>query len=292
MLLPRFCYREPESLEQALVIMNEVKGKGLPLAGGTDLLVNMKKGIMCPENLICVSGIQKLRQIHAAKGKMNIGACVRVGELAKSNEIRTFFSALAEGAMSLGSPLIRNMATIGGNIVTARPAADLPPSLMAYGARIMLRNIYGERLVVLEDFFKGPGETIRKSEEIVTEILLNKPPEYSGAAYMKLGVRQALEISIVNVAVYMELNAKDGAICKPRVILGSVAPTPIRAFSSEQILSGEKPSKALFESAAEAASSDCKPITDFRASEEYRKDMVKVLTKRALVKAYREARKE
>ena len=197
---------------------------------------------------------------------------------------------MAQGALSLGTPLVRNLATIGGNLVTARPAADLPPALMAYRAKVVLKKVSGERSVLLEEFFKGPGQTVIGPDEILTHVAVGRPPQYSGAAYLKLGVRETLEISIVNVAAYMALNTRDGTIETVRIVLGAVAPRPIRAPSAEEVLRGQKPSDALFEKAAQAACRDSQPIDDFRASAEYRRAMVGVLTQRTLATAYSQAR--
>jgi carbon-monoxide dehydrogenase medium subunit len=284
MLLPKFEYHEPTTLEEACQIMSELGHGAKPLAGGTDLIVNMKKKIVSPGHLVSLSMIDDLKKIDASNGLLKIGACLTAAELAESKEIRETLTALSRGAESLGSPLIRNLATIGGNLISARPAADLPPALIAYGAKVALKNSSGERLVSLEDLFLGPGETLIGPNEILTEIHVDSPPPSAGAAYIKLGVREALEISLVNVAAFISMD-RDGSIQEARIVLGSVAPTPIRATSAEQILTGEKPSETLFSRAGEAASKDSKPIDDFRASAEYKRAMVEVLTQRALNQA-------
>jgi len=215
---------------------------------------------------------------------------VTAGELKEQEEIKAEFNGLCQSAGSLGSPLIRNLATVGGNIVTARPAADLPPSLMAYGASILLKKEKGERIIPLEGFFKGPGQTTIEPEEILCGVVLKEPPPYSGGGYAKLGVRKALEISLVNVAAFIILDGPNGPIKEARIVLGSVAPMPIRSPSAETALMGERPDDELFEKAGNAASTDAKPIDDFRGSAEYRREMVKVLTRRALKLAYEEAK--
>jgi CO/xanthine dehydrogenase FAD-binding subunit len=288
MLLPKFDFYEPTKLPEACEILDNLKGKGHPLAGGTDLLVNMKKKLIAPEHLISLTRIEELKGINASNDILKIGACVTAAELTESEVIRGMFGALAEGAESLGSPLIRNLATIGGNLVAARPAADLPPALMAYGAEVILKKSSSDRSVPLEDFFKGPGESLIGPDEILTHVLLKKPQLASGSAYIKLGVRKTLDISLVSVAVYIVLDSQDGSIHSARVILGAVAPTHIRAPSAEKMLLGEKPSDALFENAGNEAAKDSRPIDDFRGSAEYRRDMVKLLTSRALGKAYRD----
>lgn len=289
MILPKFEYFEPETIHEACSVIGDLKEKGSLLAGGTDLIVNMKKKIVGPGNLVSLGRIKELKEIETSNGVLRIGACVTADELMGSEVIGRSFSALWKGAANLGSPLIRNRATVGGNIISARPAADLLPAMIAYGGKVLLKKSAGERSLLLEDFITGPGQTVIETDEILTHIVIDIPPEGSGAGYAKLGVRKALEISLVNVAAYLELDSKDGSIRLARIVLGSVAPTPVRAPSAEKVLLGEKPSEELFEKTGEAASGDCSPIDDFRGSAEYRKDMVKVLTSRALNDACQEA---
>lgn len=290
MLLPKFNYHEPSSVDEATRLMGEIRGEASVLAGGTDLLVNMKMGKASPKHVVSLSRIEELRGAKREQGALTLGACVTAGELKEHVDIKAEFNGLCQSAGSLGSPLIRNLATVGGNIVTARPAADLPPSLMAYGASLLLKKEKGERLLPLESFFKGPGQTMIEPEEILCAVILNEPPPYSGGAYVKLGVRKALEISIVNVAAFIALDGPNGPVKEARIVLGAVAPFPFRAPSAEAVLMGERPDDELFEKAGTAAAKDAKPIDDFRASAEYRRDMVKVLTRRALKQAYEEAK--
>ena len=271
--------------------MADLGEEARPLAGGTDLIVNMRKGAVSPENVISLGKIEELAIMDFSNGLSRIGACRKVSELAQSEEMASAFQALSLGANRLGSPLIRNLATIGGNLVSARPAADLPPPLMAYDASILLKNASGERKVPLKEFFQGPGQTVMKPDEILTEILIEKPPPNSGSGYIKLGVRKALDISIVNVASFIALDDGKEIIRSARVVLGAVAPTPVRAVTAEKLLIGEKPDEALFIRAGEEASKESRPIDDFRGSAEYRQAMVAVLTQRTLDMALKEAKK-
>lgn len=290
MLLPKFDYHEPRSVDEATRLLDEIGNEASVLAGGTDLLVNMKMGKSAPKHVVSLSRIEDLKGVKMDQGALTLGACVTAGELKDQEQIKSEFNGLCQSAGSLGSPLIRNLATVGGNIVTARPAADLPPTLMAYGASVVLKKEKGERIIPLEEFFKGPGQTVIEPEEILCAVVLNEPPPYSGGGYVKLGVRKALEISLVNVAAFMVLDGPNGPIKESRIVLGSVAPLPMRSPSAEAVLIGERPDDALFERAGNAASKDAKPIDDFRGSAEYRREMVKVLTRRALKLAYEEAR--
>lgn len=290
MLLPKFQYHAPEKLGEACEILADLKEKARLLAGGTDLLVNMKKGSLSPKYLVSLSKLEELKGLGKKDKHLSIGSCVTASELSESSRINNDFAALGMGASNMGSPLIRNLATIGGNIMSARPAADLPPSLMAYGAKVVLKKKGGQRTVSLEEFFKGPGQTVVTPDEILSQILIENPPQYSGGGYVKLGKRKALEISIVNAAAFIVLESPDGAIRDVRLILGSVAPVPMRAKNTEKILRGEKPGAALFAKAGEAAAKESKPIDDFRGSAWYRREMVAELTKRALNMAFDEAR--
>lgn len=289
MLLPKFQYHEPQSMCEACRIMAELQDRARPLAGGTDLLANMKRGLLSPESLVSLSGIPELVGIESSGTMLRIGACHNVADLAASHIICEKFKALGIGARSLGSPLVRNLATAGGNLVSARPAADLPPSLMAYGASVILRNVSGERMLPLHDFFLGPGQTVMKADEILSVIMVPEPPPGSGADYIKLGNRKSLEISVVNAASFIALDDRVETILKSRIVLGAVAPVPLRAVSAERLLTGEKPGDLLFRRAAEAAASECKPIDDFRGSARYRRAMVAVLVERTLKRALKRA---
>ena len=289
MLLPKFDFHEPASVGEACEIMAAYGAKAKLLAGGTDLMVNMKKEIIAPEHLVCLSKIASMHGIQENGAHITIGARYTAVELIADSLVADKLGALRAGAMALGSPLVRNRATIGGNIGSARPAADLPPSLIAYGAIVILESSSGKREVPLGKFFKGPGFTEIDVNEVLTEIKVPVPRDGEGAGYMNLGVRKAQDCNIVNVASFIALNEKDGTIKKARIVMGSVGPTPIRAASAEAALLGAKPNEALFIKAGEAARQDCTPIDDFRGAASYRKAMVGVLTKRTLDIAYRQA---
>ena len=287
MLIPRFNYHKPSTLKEACEIKEEFKDKALFLAGGTDLIVNLKRGVISPENLVSLNSIEEIRQhsINEKKGQTRIGACGTVAALMQEKFLLPY-SALISGMSSIGSPIIRNLATIGGNIVTARPAADTSPALIAFKATAVLNSVSGKREVSMDDFFVGVGKTVLNNNEILSAIILNNLPPYSGSAYIKFGTRKALEISLVNVAAVITLEKPDGPIADARIVMGAVGPVPLRARTAEKILIGEKASPGLFAKAAEAAAlKDSSPIDDFRGSAEYRRDMVKVLTERALKKA-------
>ena len=291
MLLPRFEYHAPADLEEACEMVGRFKESAMPMAGGTDILVGMKKGHISTENLISLNRIVSLKRttLDPVTGRAKIGGCTTAAELARRGGPAGRFGALAKAAGSLGTPLIRNMATVGGNLVTARPAADLSPPLMAYGAAVVLYSVGGVRSVPLDLFFIGPGKTAVRDDELLTEIVLDSPPPHSGCGYIKLCARRTLEIGLVNVAAFLTLEGPGGPIRNARIVLGSVAPVPMRARSAERKVLGERPSESLFMQAGEAAAKESRPIDDFRASAEFRREMVKVLTGRALEAAIQEA---
>lgn len=289
MLLPTFDFHEPTSIDEVCEILATYGAKAKLLAGGTDLMVNMKKKIMAPKHLVCLSRISSMHGIEEKGDQIIIGGRYTVAELTVDTLVEEKLGALRSGAKALGSPLVRNRATIGGNIGSARPAADLPPSLIAYGATAMLESRRGKRELPLGDFFKGPGFTEIDVDEILTEIRVPVPGQGEGAGYINLGVRKAQDCNIVNVASFIALDEKNGRVKNARIVMGSVGPTPLRAATAEAVLIGRKPDGNLFLEAGEAARQDCTPIDDFRGAASYRKAMVGVLTKRTLAIAYRRA---
>jgi aerobic carbon-monoxide dehydrogenase medium subunit len=289
MLLPRFDYHEPASVGEACEILATYGPKAKLMAGGTDLMVNMKKKILAPGHIVTLSKISAMHGIAEQNDRILIGARFTVAELTVDPLVGKKLGALRSGALALGSPLVRNRATIGGNIGSARPAADLPPSLIAYKATVTLESSQGKREIPLSGFFKGPGFTELRPEEVLTQISVPTPKDGEGAGYINLGVRKSCDCNVVNVASFIALNPADGSIQEARIIMGSVGPTPMRARSAEAMLVGQKPGETLFRKAGEAARQDCTPIDDFRGAASYRKAMVGVLTKRTLDIAYQQA---
>lgn len=291
MSLPEFDFHAPGTVEEACRMVAEYGEKAKIFAGGTDLMLDMRRKRVSPEHVISIGGIDGLNRLDRSSGELKIGACVTIAAIVKSKELAGKWNALCRGAKALGSCLVRNLATVGGNIVSARPAADLPPPLMAYGASVVLKNTSGERVVSLDDFFTGTGVTVLAPGEILTEIRVAEPPPHSGAGYINLGIRNACDINILNIASYIELDGPGGVISKARIIMGCVAPTQVRAPSAETLLIGKRPTEELFRRAGEAAMDAATPRGSAysRASSEYKKDMVKELTVRTLSIAHGEA---
>ncbi len=291
MLLPKFEYHEPTTLEEALKLLHELGGNAKLLAGGTDVLVRMKLKIDMPGHVISVARVPGLDQIIPRNGHaVSIGPGVSAATLSRHELLMDRFTPIAVAAGRLGAPMIRNRATIGGNLVNARPAADLPPACMVLNADLKLKSAVSERTVPVTEFFVGPGETLIEPNELLVSIHIETPPPWSGGAYIKLGARKTLEISMVNVAALLTLQSADGPIVDARIALGAVAPTPVRAYAAEQLLIGERPSPELFQKAGEVGVGLCSPITDHRGTMEYRCLMIEVLTRRALTAAVERAR--
>ncbi len=290
MLLPTFQYHEPSTLEETLHLLSEHGGNARVLAGGTDLLVRMKLKIDKPSHVISISKVPGMDSIIPRENhSVTVGAGCTAATLAASEKLMDRFLPLASAASRLGAPMIRNRATIGGNIMNARPAADLPPACMVLNATAKLKSSAGEREVPINEFFKGPGESIAESNELLVSLNMETPPPWSGGSYIKLGSRKTLEISMVNVATLLTLAAADGPIVDVRIALGAVAATPVRAYAAEEMLIGQFPSEAIFHEAGQIGVGLCSPITDHRGTMEYRCMMIEVLIKRSLGQAFERA---
>jgi CO/xanthine dehydrogenase FAD-binding subunit len=290
MRFPKFEYYEPKTLEAALSLLAG-KGEGTHvLAGGTDLLVKMNHGLLAPKSVIAIKGIEGLHQIRFQAGKgLTIGATALLAEVASHRDIRRHYPAVAFAAQETANVQIRNMGTVAGNLCNAAPSADNAPTLMAMGAEVTLASLKGERRIALDQFFRGPGLTAMKPGEIMTSIFVPLPPPTSGTSFKHLSARGKVDISGVCVGVMVTLN---GEGCKEaRIVLGAVAPTPMRAKKAEGYLQGQPWTTELVERAGDMASKASKPISDVRASAAYRKKMVSVLTRRALEEAHERASK-
>ncbi len=284
MHLPEFEYYNPETIEEVFSLLASLKNTANLLAGGTDIIPELKDRIRKTDVLISLKKIKDLKGIHyAEKKKLSIGALTTLSELIHSLEIPSEFSPIKEAAITLASPPIRSIATIGGNIVSAVPSADMPPILIAMNASITLIRRTKTRAVPLEEFFTRPRETILKQDEILKEIEVPFPEPGMGACYLKQGKRGYLACALTGVAVSLTMK-KD--ICKKaRIALGAVAETPLLVKEASEVLAGRKPDAKAMQEAAEISSKLCCPISDMRASADYRRDIVRVLTMRAIEKA-------
>ena len=306
--MKKFDYLRPKTLEEALSLLNQHGKKAKLIAGGTDVIVMIKQKAMMPEVLISLRGIPGLDQIRY-DGSLKIGTMVTHRDIEKSEVIRKEFSALTDAADVLGSIQIRNVATIGGNICTAAPSADTATPLLVLGTQVKIKSLSEERTVPIEGFFTGPGETILKKGEMVTELIIRKPLPNTGSAYWKLQRRLALDLPILGVSVLLSLDKgtvscsdmlcttspissilhtmeKDELTCKEiRIALGVAAPAPIRALKAENLMRGKKISDELLEEVSNTASAEAQPRDSIRGEAWYRKDLIRVLVKRMAMKS-------
>jgi carbon-monoxide dehydrogenase medium subunit len=288
MRFPKFEYFAPETLEAALGLLAE-QGEGAHLlAGGTDVLVKMTHGRLTPKAIIELGRVEGLNGISFdAKGGLTIGCMARITEVVSNPDILRYYPALAHAGQVMANVQVRNMGTIVGNLCNAAPSADNAPPLIAMDAEVTLKSLKGERRLPLDRFFKGPGLTAIELGEIMTSIHVPAPQPGSGVSYKRISARCGVDIAAVCVGAMVVL---EGSTCKKAgVVLGAVAPIPMRATKTESLLEGQAWSKELVEKAGEQAAAEAKPISDVRASAEWRKQMVAVLTRRALEEAHERA---
>jgi carbon-monoxide dehydrogenase medium subunit len=279
-------YLAPYSVEEALqTLASQAKGMKI-IAGGTDLIPQMRSGIAHPQVLIDLCKLP-LNQIALEAGWIHIGSTATHTHILESDLLASHCPALVNAARKIAGPPIRNRGTIGGNLVNASPAADLALPLLAFDAVVVLRRVGGKREVSLAEFFTGPGQTVMSPDELLTEILIPVMPPGTVSSFIKLGKRKAMAIAVASVATRLSLD-EAGKISDARIALGSVAPRPMRARTAEAFLVGKSPGRELFTKSADAASVDSSPIDDIRASGDYRKKMVAVLTRRALFAAWQQ----
>lgn len=283
MILPRFEYTAASTPEEAISVIAGYKGKAEIMAGGTDIMVNMKCRVVRPDLVVSIHKLDQLRGFDLRPGdRFRIGVLNTMHDIAASERVRNHFPALTTAAGGMGSPQIRNRATIGGNLVSSRPAADTIGPLIGYGAKVRLQGLTDERLVPMESFCTGPGECVLFDNEIMTDIFLDIPKPNTHGVYLKFGTRNSMEISIVSVTTIITLD--DSGVCqKARIVLGAVAPTFVRALAAERLLQGKRLSKSLAVQAGEMAQQSCSPISDTRASAEYRLMLVSALTRKSIL---------
>jgi carbon-monoxide dehydrogenase medium subunit len=278
MSVPEFV--APDSLDDALGIKSERGMEARIIAGGTDLILRMRDKVLSPSLLIDLRRLS-LDAIEFSDAGLTLGAYSSLSQVLESADIEKNYPALPAACREFAGPPIRNRGTLGGNIVNASPAADLVPPLIAYDASIVLSSSGGERVLPLTEFFVGPGQSVIEPNEVLTEIRLPPMPAQSAATFIKLGQRRSMAISQVNLATRLGID-EAGVVSEARIVLGSVAPTPMRAIGAEKLLEGKPVSDDLLCEAAKKAREEVTPISDVRASQPYRLEMTEVLVRRAL----------
>lgn len=264
---------------------------GTFLAGGTDVFVAMHAGTFLPETLISLSSIDELREVRFDDDGLVFGSLVNHRFFELNTFVRDRYTAIYEGCANVGSPQIRNRGTVGGNLCNGLPSVDSAGPLLVFDAVLTIAGVDYERSVPLNDFYLGPKRTVLQRGELLKSIFVPKPADNSTSCYIKYTRRNAMDLALLGVSVYLALDTL-GVIADTRIALTTAGPTPIRASKAEMYLVGEKPSEALFARASLTAESEALPRTSWRASKEFRLKLVEVLTKRALDRAYQRAVKK
>jgi len=283
-----FEYLRPSNLNEALTYLSEYNGQSRILAGGTDLVLLLQQGLMQPTHIIDITNVPELNYIREEDGHLRIGAATKMRDIETSKLVRAKVPMLADASQLVGEIGVRNVATIGGNLANASPAADSAPPLLVLDASLKVRSAKGERSVRLTDFFVHVKKTVLAPDELVTEVDVQIPPPKSGGAFFRLAKRGGNVISIVSAGAFLTLSGK---LCSAaRIAMGSVAPTPIRIKSAEKALEGAEATDANIRSAAQKAFEEIKPISDIRASAEYRRDTSRVYVRKAIEEALKRAK--
>ena len=268
-------------MKETLQVIRKGKGRVKLVAGGTNVIPDMRAKTIKPAVLIDISHLKNLSYIKEDKKKIRIGGLTTVSELASSKMVQKYAPILSEAAQQLGNPLVRNRATIAGNLADASPAADTAvPLLSLEGLVVTERDGGKQRQIPIDQFFTGPNKTVLKKGELIKEIIFSKPNSNTRMGYLKLGLRNAMAISVVSLAILMEM--EKGKCKEARVSLGAVAPTPIRAYGTEEMLEGKEITQERVEICSKEVSKEVSPISDIRASAEYRREMTSVLLRRLI----------
>lgn len=284
-MLSDFELELPETLDEALDRLANGNGAAtVPLAGGTNLIVDIRARRETPETLIWLGKIPGLRGIDAANGQIRMGGSTTISDILRSSELTSAGAALVQSARVFGGQMVRNAATVAGNIACGSPAADLVPPLMALDAEVTLKSKSGVRTVKLDEYFTGYKQDVRRKDELITEIRWQRPEQSSAHLFYKLARRKGDAITVTGVAV--GLMVASGRCVRARIALGAVAPVVFRAKQAESMLEGETLTLPLIEAAARRAAEESSPIDDVRASAEYRAHTVHVLTRRLVTQAW------
>lgn len=279
-----FEYKAPRTLKEAIALLASADGDARPLAGGTDLIPQLKENRKTPRLVVDVKHIPELMRLDYSESRgLRIGAGVPCSAIAEHPVVRAKYPIVGQACRLIGSVQIQNRASVGGNLCNAAPSADSAPPLIVLGARAVVAGPQGRRQVPLLEFFVGPAQTVLGPGELLVEILVPNPPARSAASYLRFTPREEMDIAVAGVGSLVVLEPRGGKRCREaRIALAAVAPTPLRAREAEERLRGRVIDAQAIEEASELAAAACRPITDVRGSAEYRRELVKVLTRRTL----------
>jgi carbon-monoxide dehydrogenase medium subunit len=281
-----FDYHAPRTAEEAVQLLAANRANAKILAGGQSLIPAMRFRLASPAVLIDINGVEGMNHLREDNGHLAIGAVTRESALESSELIQTKYHLLAEAAKVIADPIVRNMATVGGNIAHADPANDHPAVMLAYNAQVLAVSPKGQRTIAIDDFFVDLFTSALAEDELLTEIRIPRPAAKSGGAYVKLE-RKVGDYAISAVAVQLTM---DGDLCtSARIGLTNVSSVPMRAKNAEAILQGNRVTDSLLEEAGRAAAAECDPSPDLRGTVDYKRDITRILLKRAMRKAIQRA---
>jgi len=287
MIPAAFEYHAPTSLKEATALLARLGEDAKVLSGGQSLIPLMKLRLASPKYVVDINGLTGLDKIAESGGFLRIGGLCRESDLEESALIRSRYPLILDTCRVIADPIVRNLATVGGNLAHGDPANDHPATMLALGAEVVAVGSRGERRIPIGGFFTGPFTTALRSDEILAEILVPVPEPRSGGAYVKLE-RKVGDFATAAVAAQVTL-AADGTCARAGIGLTNVGPVPIRAERAEAALTGQRPDEAAIKRAAELAAAAAEPAADLRGSVEYKTDLVRVLTARALRRAVERA---
>ncbi len=279
MIPPRFEYHAPSTLDEAIALLNDYGPEASVLAGGQSLIPLMKLRLAVPSHVVDINRVPGLDGIREENGVLHIGSLTRESDLDASEMVRSGYPIIHDTTAVIADPLVRNLATVGGNLAHADPANDHPATMVALGADVVARGPGGERVIPVGDFFEGPLTTSLLQGEILTEIRVARPTAGSGSAYLKLE-RKVGDYATAGVAVVLALD--DGVCQRAGIGLTNAGPTPVKASAAEDFLAGRRLDDETVREAARLAAQEAQPTADLRGSAEYKRDMVRVLTERSI----------
>lgn len=291
--LPGFDYVRPSSIDEASALLLKHSGEARLFMGGTDLFVRMRDGALAPQLLIDVKHLPGMTDIHFdPRAGLRVSAAVDMNTIARHPAVIEHYPLLVEAISTVASYQLRSRATLGGNLCNASPAADTAPAVLVFEARVVACGPEGERTIPAVEFFLGPGKHALKPGELVVRIEFPIPPTGSTGCYLKLGRNTAGDLAIAGAAVLAHLDKAAPSGCRFRIALASVAPTPLRVPSAEAALAQGPLNDSCLDAAADLACDAARPISDLRASADYRRAMVRTLTRRALKYVWSALQKE
>ena len=281
-MIPPFEYKIPNTIEETIELLWQAEGKAKIIAGGTDLVIGLRNGGQSPQSIIDITRIEELRKIEEKNGTVSIGAAVTHSEIAASSLVKKYGKVLSDAASEIGSPQIRNIGTIGGNIINASPAADTIPPLVVLNAMGRIMSKEGGKQVPIYQLFKGPYKTNLKPHELLTQITFQKLSSNMKSSFIRLARRDAMAIARMSVAIILRI--EKNRIKDVRIAVGSVTPTPQRMSEAEAFLKGKSPDEESLQKASLKVSDTMIRQSGIRPSTSYKKPVVEALFMRAMKK--------